>query len=146
MGTLIGIARRDEKRAPMQTLDAAEISERTGVAGDSRGRPGDRQVTVISARAWQRACEELGQEMPWTTRRANLLVDEIDLPTAAGGLIEIGQVRLRITMEVAPCSRMDEQCPGLKRALEPDWRGGVACAVLQGGRIAVGEPVSLIAG
>ena len=51
MGRLEGIARRDRKRAPMQTLDRAHISTETGVAKDFRGKPGDRQVTVISASA-----------------------------------------------------------------------------------------------
>jgi MOSC domain-containing protein YiiM len=36
---------------------------------------------------------------------------------------------------------MDEQCPGLKRALQPDWRGGVSCTVLQGGAVALGDEV-----
>ena len=144
MGRLIGIARRDSKRAPMQTLDTAEISEETGVANDFRGTLEKRQVTVISARAWRQACDEVGKELPWTTRRANLLVDEIDLPTVAGGTIEVGPVKLRITMEVDPCARMDEQYPGLKRALLPDWRGGVACSVVQGGQVTIGDLVTVI--
>jgi hypothetical protein len=49
MGRLIGIARREEKRAPMETLEQAEVSDQTGVARDSRGKPGDRTVTIISA-------------------------------------------------------------------------------------------------
>ena len=55
MGRLTGIARRDRSRAPMQTLDRAEISTATGVAQDFRGKPGRRQVTVISAEAWRQA-------------------------------------------------------------------------------------------
>ena len=76
-------------------------------------------------------------------RRANLLVDGIDLPTDVGATIEVGSVKLRVTMEVDPCSRMDEQCPGLKRALTPDWRGGVACTVVQGGQVSIGDPVAV---
>ncbi len=146
MGHLVGIARRDKKRAPMETLDKAEVSEQTGVADDSRGKPGDRTVTVISARAWREVCAELGQEIPWTTRRANLLVDDIDLPRRAGPIIEIGDVRLKVTMEVDPCSRMDEQFAGLKEILKPDWRGGVGCSVLAGGSIAIGDAVAITEG
>ncbi len=123
MGRLVGIARRDTKRAPMETLEQAQVSDQTGVAQDSRGKPGDRTVTVISARTWREVCAELGQEIPWTTRRANQLVDEIDLPKSAGQIIEIGDVRLKVIVEVAPCSRMDEQVEGLTNALKPDWRG-----------------------
>jgi MOSC domain-containing protein YiiM len=141
MGRLTGIARRDRKRAPMQTLDRAEISMQTGVAMDFRGKPGKRQVTVISADAWRQACRELQNDIPWTTRRANLLVDDFELPKTIGAVLKIGQVRLRITGEVDPCSRMDEQCPGLTKALQPDWRGGVSCSVLQGGSVALGDEV-----
>ncbi len=143
MGLLSGIARRDGKRAPMQTLDQAEISAETGVALDSRGKPGKRQVTVISADAWRDACSELGKELPWTTRRANLLVEGIDLPETTGAVLQIGGVRLLVTGEVDPCSRMDEQCPGLTAALQPGWRGGVSCTVLAGGAVAVGDRVTL---
>ena len=144
MGRLVGIARRDTKRAPMETLEQAEVSDQTGVAQDFRGKPGDRTVTVISARAWGEVCAELGQQIPWTTRRANLLVDDIDLPKSAGQITEIGAIRLKVTMEVDPCSRMDEQLEGLTNALKPDWRGGVGCSVLLGGSISIGDAVTVV--
>jgi MOSC domain-containing protein YiiM len=144
MGRLIGIARREEKRAEMETLENAEISEETGVANDFRGKPGKRQVTVISVAAWSAACKDLGQEIPWTTRRANLLVEELELPQRTGDIIEIGRVQLLITMEVDPCSRMEEQYEGLRAALTPAWRGGVACTVVNGGPVRLGDSVSLL--
>lgn len=127
----------------METLEQAVVSTDSGVADDFRGRPGKRQVTVLSTRAWQAACAALGREVPWTTRRSNLLVDDIDLPQRTGDTICIGDVRLRVTMEVDPCSRMDEQCDGLRAALSPEWRGGVACTVVAGGSIAVGDDVRI---
>jgi MOSC domain-containing protein YiiM len=30
------------------------------------------------------------------------------------------------------------------RALYPDWRGGVTCRVLEGGRVAIGDPVAVL--
>lgn len=143
MGRLVGIARRDMKRADMQLLQEAEISEASGVADDFRGKPGLRQVTVISAEVWRQVCAELGTTIPWTTRRANLLVEGLLLPQAPRGEIRIGEVRLQVTGETDPCSRMEEQCAGLKNALQPDWRGGVCCRVLQGGVVAVGDSVEL---
>ncbi|MGI9261014.1 MAG: MOSC domain-containing protein, partial [Woeseiaceae bacterium] len=70
--------------------------------------------------------------------------DQFDLPKAAGHIIAIGPVRLRTTIEVDPCSRMDEQAPGLRKALQADWRGGVACEVIEGGAVSVGDEVSVI--
>lgn len=144
MGRLIGIARREKKRAPMESLDSAVISTETGVAGDFRGKAGKRQVTLLSAEAWQEACNELGQDVAWTTRRSNLLIEGTQLPRSAGHIIAIGDVRLKTTVEIDPCSRMDEQVDGLKNALRADWRGGVGCEVLQGGSISVGDQVVLI--
>ena len=144
MGRLAGIARREKKRAAMETLESAMISVETGVANDSRGKPGKRQVTLLSAAAWQAACSDIGADAPWTTRRSNLLIEGLDLPREAGRVIAIGDVRLRTTVEVDPCSRMDEQVPGLTAALQPDWRGGVGCEVLAGGTVSVGDEVSLV--
>lgn len=143
MGRLVGIARREKKRAPMEQLEVAEISTETGVAEDSRGKPGHRQVSVLSADVWRDICDELGREIPWTMRRSNLLVEGIALPRRAGDTIRIGGVRLEVRTEVDPCSRMDEQCPGLTDALRPDWRGGVGCRVIAGGAVRIGDAVSI---
>lgn len=144
MGRLAGIARRDAKRAPMETLEAADITVESGVASDSRGRPGQRQVTLLSADDWALACAEVGRQAPWTTRRANLLIEGVDLPREPNRLIAIGDALLETTVEIAPCSRMDEQVPGLTRALEPDRRGGVGCRVVEGGTIRVGDAVRVL--
>jgi len=144
MGVLAGIARREKKLSPMESLESAEISAATGVANDSRGRPGKRQVTLLSAQDWQAACDEVGQDVVWTTRRANLFLENFDLPKEAGRIVAIGDVRLRTTVEIGPCWRMDEQCPGLTDALMPDWRGGVGCEVLQGGTVKIGDTVSVV--
>jgi MOSC domain-containing protein YiiM len=144
MGVLAGIARREKKLSPMETLQSAEVSAETGVANDSRGKPGKRQVTLLSAHDWRAACDEVGKDVVWTTRRANLFIEDFDLPREAGRLILIGDVRLRTTVEIDPCSRMDDQCPGLKKALQPNRRGGVGCEVLQGGRIKIGDTVSVV--
>ena len=144
MGRLAGIARREKKRAPMETLESAEISAETGVANDSRGKPGKRQVSLLSEEAWQAACDDTGTDAPWTTRRANLLIEGLDLPKTAGQIVAIGDVRLRTTVEIDPCSRMDEQVPCLTDALTPDCRGGIGCEVIAGGVVSVGDEVRIL--
>lgn len=147
-GTLIGIARREASRAPMEELRDAEVTLEQGVAGDSRGRRrprahNDRQVTLMSAEAWAQACEALGAELAWTVRRANLLVEGLALADTEGARITLGELELEVTEECDPCARMDEQHAGLTAALTPDWRGGVACRILRPGRVRLGDAVRL---
>lgn len=142
-GTILAIARRDRTRGPMETLEHASITVAAGVDGDVRGQLRGRQVTVLTREGWDAACNALGKPLPWTTRRANILVEGLALPQEAGATIRIGDVALRITGETDPCSRMEEQAAGLRDALAPDWRGGVTCEVTHGGEIAVGDAAQL---
>ena len=144
MAKLLGIAWRAAKRAPMQVEDQASVGVDTGVAADFRGRPGARQVTVMAVEDWRQACADAGADLPWHARRANLVVEGLKLANTRGRKLRIGeQVALEITGELDPCGRMDEAHGGLRRALTPDWRGGVTCRVLVGGPIAAGDPVAL---
>lgn len=128
----------------MSTLEECAISKEQGVTGDTRGRPGPRQVTVISAGSWRDACSDLDTQLDWSTRRANLLVDGIDLRESKGKVLHIGEdVELLVTGELDPCGRMDEACPGLRKALIPHWRGGVTCRVLVAGNVRLGNAVEL---
>jgi len=142
MVELAGIAIRKKSRAPMQALLHCGVTLERGLAGDFRGKPGKRQVTVLSEESWLQACNEVGQELPWLTRRANLLVRGLEFSAVdVGRVLCIGAVKLQITRETDPCQRMDDAQPGLKNALAPDWRGGVCCRVLAPGQIAVGDTV-----
>jgi MOSC domain-containing protein YiiM len=142
---LLDIAFRPKSRAAMQTKVDTMVSKVAGVDGDFRGKPGKRQVTVMSIEQWQLACDELGTILPWTIRRANLLVDGVSFDaTMVGQQIKIGQCILYITGETDPCPKMDAQHQGLTHALTPDWRGGVCCRVISDGRIKVGDNVMLI--
>lgn len=139
MGKVLGIARRGKSRAPMEALDAVDVAVETGVEGDVRGSLRDRQVTVLARESWDAACEALGRKLPWTVRRANILVEGLHLAGEVGKTIRIGDLALVVTGETDPCSRMEEQAEGLREALLPDWRGGVTCRVAQGGAIRVGD-------
>ena len=143
MPKLIGIAIKHKKRGPMHTLDTAHVGVAGGVDMDFRGKPSKRQVTVISEKAWQETIAELGVELLWTTRRANLLVDDINLENTIGKTINIGELTLLITQETDPCERMDEAHAGLFEALRKNWRGGVCCRVICEGQIKIGDEVQL---
>lgn len=141
---LLDIAFRTKSRAPMETKGETMVSKVAGVEDDFRGKPGKRQVTVLSLEQWQLACDELGTSLPWTVRRANLLLEGVSFDaTMVGKQIKIGQLILLITRETDPCPRMDAQHQGLTQALTPDWRGGVCCRVIADGRVKIGDKIEI---
>jgi MOSC domain-containing protein YiiM len=148
-GRLAGIARHARPKARMELIERADVTPETGIAGDFRGavKPGGRgrrQITLIERRQWDVAMAELGRDIPWQERRANLLVDGVSLPRERGALVRIGaDVVVRITGECDPCSRMESVAPGLKAVLLPDWRGGVTAKVINGGRIAIDDQIRI---
>lgn len=152
-GRLGGIARHERPRGPIETLVRVQVTREEGVEGDCRGRiapgkNGRRQISLIEAESWQAALADAGlvgaRALPWHVRRANLLVEGVKLPREVGRIIAIGQsLRIEVTCECDPCSRMDEIEPGLLAALAPDWRGGVLGRVIADGEIAVGDEVRI---
>jgi len=146
-GRLIGIAWRPKRLVPMQTVDSVEISLEAGVTGDHKGaRYKRRAVTILAIEDWRAALSELGDDLSldWTARRANLLVEGVRLPRAIGATLRIGLALLEVTYPTTPCARMDEARQGLRKALHPEWRGGVTCKVLEDGRVAIGDVVDIV--
>lgn len=143
MAKLLGIAIKPHGETEMVELSSAAMSCERGVEGDSRGKPGKRQVTLMSLADWQAACNELGIERHWTDRRANLLVDTLPLEQTIGQQINIGDAILEITGETDPCHRMENLHAGLFNALAKSWRGGVTCRVVAGGELSVGDEVQI---
>ncbi len=144
MTSIKAIAIKHRPRVAMQSIDSARIDVNSGILGDFRGSQRDRQITILSESAWHRACAEVGAELPWTVRRANLLVDGVEFGASfVGKRVRIGEVELEITGETDPCSRMDAQHEGLTAALAPEWRGGVCCKVLKAGDIRIGDAVEI---
>ena len=146
MAQLLKIARKPEAHSTMEEVTVTEIDVETGLEGDWRGTVKHRQVTVLARESWDAACDALRQAPPWTLRRANLLVEGVPLRESAGQRLRIGGVLLEITDECGPCTRMDAQLDGLTAVLKVDWRGGVTCRVIEGGAIAVGDPVESLDG
>jgi MOSC domain-containing protein YiiM len=124
----------------MDPVPSAALVAGRGVVGSAdQGRR--RQVTIIEREVWDRLMGDLGASTAPSARRANLMVSGIPLARAVNQTLRVGSCRLRVLGETRPCERMDEALPGLRRAMESDWGGGVFAEVLEGGDIAVGAPV-----
>ncbi len=127
-------------RGPMDAREGGRMIAGEGLEGNAE-RGGKRQVTILSADAWAKVEAELGAEVDPRARRANLFVRGVDLEESRGRTLEVGRCRILVGGETRPCRRMDDARPGLQAALGPEWRAGAYGEVVEGGEIAVGDPV-----
>ncbi len=141
MGRLEQIWLKRFHRGPMDPTGAADVRRGAGLVGNA-DQGGWRQITIIAVADWDRIVEALGAAVDPGIRRANLLVSGIALAHTRDRVLQVGDCRLRVRGETRPCDRMDAAEPGLRAALDAEWRGGVFAEVLDDGRIAVGDPVA----
>ena len=139
-GAVLALALRPEKGGAMALAESITLTPENGVMGD-HGTSQRRQVTLLDEAAWQTACSEVGTELDWTVRRANILVSNLNLKDLVGAEIRIGSALVTIIGEVVPCHVMDHAQEGLKRALKPEWRGGVYGRITATGQVSVGDNI-----
>ena len=140
---VMSIAIRTAKNGPMRELVEAEAEPGRGLTGDLRVSR-SRGLTLLAQEQWQEVLQDLGAELPWHTRRANLLIAGLRLVDTIGKQLQIGEVLLEVLGETEPCGLMDRQHFGLRAALTPECRAGVHGSVIQGGTIRVGDAVRLV--
>jgi MOSC domain-containing protein YiiM len=130
-------------RGQMDPATAATLVAGRGIKG-SANQGGVRQVTIISLEHWHELMDLLGADLDPSTRRANLVIDALDLFDSRGRTLRVGTTRLRIGGETRPCERMDEALPGLQVAMRKHWGGGAYAEIVEGGEIAVGDAVEFV--
>lgn len=141
-GIIRSIAWRPIDSDPMAEIEKCTVIPKRGMDCENR-KHGKREVTLVSVQSWKDVCNDMGQEIPWTARRANFLIDGMDLSSTIGKTIAIGpSVHVHVHKETKPCHLMEDQYTGLKEALEPDFRGGVHGQVTAGGEIQIGDEVT----
>lgn len=140
-GRLTGIWEKRAHGGVMDARRAATLVAGKGLAGDvSKG--GRRQVTLLSSTHWRALTAHLSPAPEPAVRRANLLVEGLELRACRGRVLRVGTARIRILGETRPCHQMDEACPGLQAALSPPWGGGAFGEVVEGGDITLGDAVA----
>ena len=140
VGTIVGIAIRSAKNGPMKEIPEAVAVALGGIEGDLPSSPA-RGITLMSSVQWRQVVGQLGEDLPWHARRANVLVDAPELGKLIGRKILLGGVQMEVEGETEPCGLMDQICPGLREVLIPDCRGGVHGSVLEGGAFKKGDQV-----
>lgn len=143
-GRVLALAVRSAARATPEERPRLQLAPSSGIEGD-HGTAARRQLTILGESQWQTVCHELGRDLPWTIRRANLLVSGIEFgPEWSGKRLRIGAVVVLVHGEVTPCFRMEEQVSGLHDLMVPDWRGGIHCEVLEEGEIEIGDVLEML--
>ncbi len=137
-GKLEAIWTKRAHRGPMDAHEEATLVAGEGLAG-SVGRSKRRQVTLIEREVWDRMQEELQCDIPYSARRANLMLSGIRLEDTRDKLLRIGATLIKIGGHTMPCERMDEASEGLRAKLEAHWGGGAFGQVIEGGSIRVGD-------
>ena len=140
-GSVLALALRPQKGGAMALAESITMTPENGVMGD-HGTSQRRQVTLLDEAVWQTACSEVGAELDWTIRRANILVQGLELPSLLNQQIRVGTALVEVIGEVTPCHFMDAAKPGLKAALTPDWRGGVYARIIEAGHVEIGGSIA----
>jgi len=143
-GRLQWIGLRAARDVPMREVDAVELVPITGLVGDRyQGGSGKRAVTLIQAEHLPAIAALSGhaQVEPATLRR-NLVIAGIPLIALKDRRFRIGEVMLEGTGECDPCSRMEAALgQGGYNAMR--GHGGLTARVLKGGRIRIGDAVTV---
>jgi MOSC domain-containing protein YiiM len=139
MGEIAAIWIKRFKHGPMDPVSEAEAVAGRGLKNNAN-QGGKRQVTLIDEWRWAEVQNELGIDVHPSTRRANVMLRGIDLEKTNGRILRLGDSVVRIYGETRPCRQMEEAQPGLRKALDPRWRGGAFAEIIEGGTIRVGDP------
>lgn len=143
-GCVVAIAVRTKKNGPMLEIDAASAAKNGGIESDLKSSP-DRGITFISSEQWREVQDEFGVDLPWHTRRANVLTEGLALGTLFGKTLRVGTLEVHIIAETEPCGLMDKIHQGLQHVLTPECRAGVYGRVTKSGSFAVGDEIAVIA-
>jgi MOSC domain-containing protein YiiM len=142
-GRIVSIALKPERKAPMEEVgDALAVAD--GGLENSVAPPAERGLTIIAREQWDEVQAELGVDLPWHTRRANILTEGLVMKELTGKTLRIGEVEVAVGSENEPCQLMEDLHAGLWDVLRPDCRGGVYGRITQGGAIKVGDAIEVL--
>lgn len=133
--TVVALHLCKSSRAPLVAVPSVNAVVETGLEGD-RKRSRRRQVLLME----QETLDEFGLA-PGAVRE-QVTVRGIELARLVfGSRIRVGSAVLEVAGLCAPCTRMDEVKPGLRKAI--DGRRGRFVRVVEAGTFAVGDTLQV---
>jgi MOSC domain-containing protein YiiM len=128
-------------RLPVKSVDRVTVEAGKGIVGDRYHGTKHRHVSVQSATDLAEAAELFGSPIDAAGTQRNVTVSHGDVPRQPGDRIRVGDVLLEVVRVAAPCKLLDDTLGrGAQEALRR--RAGSIFRVLEGGTIAVGDPVA----
>jgi MOSC domain-containing protein YiiM len=134
-----------------QSVERVRAIAGRGLAGDryeagagtwSQRPGGGRQLTLIAAEDLEAVARERGIRLDAAASRRNILTAGIDLHALVGRRFRVGPVLCLGIRLCEPCVYLQTKTqPGVLEALT--HRGGLRADILEGGDIAVGDPVEV---
>ncbi len=150
-GKLLAIAIARQAKGPMELVDTVEAVAEQGLAGDRYGagigaaqfkgcRKRDNEVTLITREAIEAANDEFNMTIAHLDTRRNLLTEGVPLNDLVTKTFRVGPVLLRGMELCEPCGYLERRTyPFIRLALK--HRGGLRCAIVEGGELRVGDEV-----
>jgi MOSC domain-containing protein YiiM len=136
----------EEERLPEPVERVRAVAGR-GLEGDRYFYDGegtqperDRELTLIALEALEALAEEHGIELTAAESRRQVATRGIDLNALEGKRFRVGAIECEGIELCEPCNHLQGLTqPGVLRGLV--HRGGLRAAILEGGEIAIGDPV-----
>jgi MOSC domain-containing protein YiiM len=128
-----------------QPVPAIEVLPGQGPRGDRKFAPepaarNGKDLTLIEAEALDAFTAETGIPLTHQESRRNILTRGVQLNELVGRRFRVGEVECEGVMLNEPCQHLESLTrPGVLRGLV--HRGGLRANVVQGGVVAVGDPV-----
>jgi MOSC domain-containing protein YiiM len=124
-------------RGEHDSVARATLTAGAGLDGDRHAKPGSRRALLVME---QEVLNDFGLA-PGIVRE-QITVRGLDLHHLAEGTrLRIGASTLEVGAHCAPCAYIESLRPGLRHALE--GRRGRFVRVVEGGAIAVGDPIEV---
>lgn len=140
---VVGIQIAKASRLPMTEVEAIEIVEGVGIAGDRYEGTKHRHVTIQSLEEIALAEEEIGRTVDPIFTRRNVTVSAGRLDRTPGARVMLGGVLLEVVRDAAPCKLLEDTL-GRDSKLALHKRAGVVYRALGSGPVVLGDVLTPI--